>query len=93
MHFSPNGTMYIKEKRLVNETPVVFCHKCIIEDTFSVLKNQYDSFKKSKKMYRLSLNKFNLKFSKLFPTDKFIEQTFIDTCPSVNIINYVNEIE
>ena len=51
-----------------------------IEDTFEELKNQYDSFKKSKKMYRLSLDKFNLKFSKLFPADKFIEHTFIDTC-------------
>ena len=46
-----------------------------------------------KKMYRVSLDKFNLKFSKLFPADKFIEHTFIDTCPSVNIINYVNNIE
>ena len=49
-----------------------------IEDTFTGLKKQYESFKKSKTMYRLSLDNFNLKFSKLFPVDKFIEHTFID---------------
>lgn len=49
-----------------------------IEDTFTGLKKQYESFKKSKTMYRLSLDNFNLKFSKLFPADKFIEHTFID---------------
>ena len=37
-----------------------------LEATFISLLNQYNLFKKSKTMYRLSIDKFNLQFSRLF---------------------------
>ena len=37
-----------------------------LETTFVNLLNQYNFFKKSKTMYRLSIYKFNLQFSRLF---------------------------
>ena len=37
-----------------------------LETTFVSLQNQYNLFKKSKTMYRLSIDKFNLQFSRLF---------------------------
>ena len=37
-----------------------------LETTFVSLQNQYNFFKKSKTMYRLSIDKFDLQFSRLF---------------------------
>ena len=37
-----------------------------LETTFVSLQNQYNLFKKSKTMYRLSIDKFDLQFSRLF---------------------------
>ena len=37
-----------------------------LETTFVNLLNQYNLFKKSKMMYRLSIDKFDLQFSRLF---------------------------
>ena len=37
-----------------------------LKTTFVSLQNQYNLFKKSKTMYRLSIDKFNLQFSRLF---------------------------
>ena len=44
-----------------------------LEDSFSSLKEQYDSFKKSRKMYRLLLCDFNIEFLKLFTKKSKIE--------------------
>ena len=44
-----------------------------IEDNYLDLKELYDLFKKSKVMYRLSINQFNLQFSRFFTPKSYIK--------------------
>ena len=44
-----------------------------LETTFVNLLNQYNFFKKSKTMYRLSIDKFNLQFSRFFTSKSYMK--------------------